>query len=164
MAKLSHLGGPNRFLHGNINLSRAVVAIGTVKSGINTTNAIISVIDGIMRSVAALVSQALVTGGDAFRVQPQNTTVYYVFAVNAAGLVRTFQGRYLGEPFTSPTGLSLVGDGAVPDIPDGWAPFGMAKVATAAATTFTPNTTLFDAAGVTTTFYDLMCLPAADRP
>lgn len=161
--KLSHINAIAARLFGNVALSKASTAIGTVKSGINTTGTLTYAIDGILRTLAALTSQALVTGAEAFRVQPANKTVYYVFAVNAAGTVRTFQGRWQGEPYTDVSGVSVVGDGSVPDIPDGWAPFGMAKVVTG-ATTFTPNTTLFDAANVTTTFYDLMCLPATDRP
>jgi len=152
-----------RAVSGNVCLTRPITAIGTTKSAINTTAAVVHSIGGIIRNLAALTSQALVTGAEAFRVQPANTTVYYVFAVNAGGTVHTFQGRYAGEPYLSPTGMALVGDGNVPDIPDTYAPFGMVKVAMGAAT-FTPGTTLFDAANVTATWFDLHCLPADQRP
>lgn len=152
-----------RMAVGNRCLSRPVLAIGTVASGINTGAAVEHSIGGIVRNLAALTSQALVTGGDAFRVHPANTVMYYVLAVDAANAVRTFQGTFNGERLNTPTGISVVGDGAVPDIPDNFAPFGLLRVTTGPVT-FTPGTTLLNAANVTTAFFDLACMPLADRP
>jgi hypothetical protein len=162
---------------GTIVLSRAVLAIGTVKSGFNTTNALIYAIDGVIRSLAAQTSTALTALADAFYVQPANTTVYYTLAVNAAGTVRCIQGDFAGrQKFVG--GVEVRGDGNIPDVPDlsvastdangvqtlsdQWCPFGVIKVVTG-ATTFTPGTTLFDAANVTTTFFDVAFLPANER-
>ena len=161
--KLSQINDRALRLLGTFCMSRPVAAIGATTSAITTTSAIISVIDGIIRNVAALTNQALVSGAEAFRVQPANTTIYYVMAVNAAGTVRTFQGRFNGEQFTNPTGMNLVGDGTVPDVPDEWCPFALLRIATG-ATTFTPGTTALNAANVTTTIFDVAYLPAVDRP
>jgi hypothetical protein len=164
MSKLSQVNdGVLRTLLANFAMTRGAIAIGTVKSGFNTTAAVVHSIGGIVRSLAALTSQALVTGGDAFRVQPANTTVYYSVGVNAAGTVNVVQGRYLGEEFLAPTGMSLRGNGTVPPLPDTHAPFAVIKVVTGAAT-FTPGTTLFDASNVTTTFMDVTRLPVNERP
>lgn len=161
MSKLNHLGSRAARMFGNVCLSRPVLAIGTSKAAVNTTAAAVFAIDGIIRNKAAMTSEVLVSGGAPFKVQPVNTTVYYVLALNAAGTVHCFQGTYAGEEILSPTGMSLRGDGSVPDIPDGYAPFGMIKVVTGSAA-FTPATTLLDAANITFTFYDLMCLPASN--
>lgn len=168
---------PVRHLLGNRCNSRPILAIGTSKAAINTTAAAEFVIDGIIRNKAAITSGALValaashlpTAGAAylqpsglagFYTQPASTTVYYVLALNAAGTQVVVQGTYDGQPIANGAGYAE-GDGNVPPLPDGVAPFGMIKVVTG-ATTFVPATTEFDAANVTSTFYDLACLPAAN--
>lgn len=177
MTTLKQLTGPVRHLVGNRCLSRPVLAIGTTKSAFNTTAAAEYVIDGIIRNKAAMTSEALValkasthlpaaladwrqpSGADgSFYVQPANKTVYYVLCLNAAGTAVVVQGTYDGQPLQ---GGYAEGDGSVPMIPDGVAPFGLIKVVTG-ATTFTVGTTLFDAANVTTTFYDIASLPASN--
>jgi hypothetical protein len=175
MTTLKQLTGPARYVAGNFNATRGVVAIGTNKARINTTAAITPVIDGIMRTKAALTSDALVacvaathlataeanwtqpSGNSGFYVQPAGTTVYYVLCINAAGTTCTVQGTYDGQPIANGSGYSE-GSGGVPDIPNSLCPWGMVKVVAAAA--FTPTTTEFDAANITSTFYDIANLPA----
>ncbi len=53
----------------------------------------------------------------------------------------------------------MVGDGDIPDEPAGYTAIGAIKVVTAAETTFTPGTTLLDAAGITATYFDVAVLP-----
>lgn len=168
---------PVRHLLGNRCLSRPIVAIGTTKSAFNTSAAAECTIDGIIYNLTAQTSTALValaashlpaagaaylqpSGLAGFYTQPANTTVYYVLAINAASTVVVVQGTYDGQPIANGAGYAE-GDGNVPPLPDGVAPFGMIKVVTG-ATTFVPATTLFDAANVTSTFYTLACLPAAN--
>lgn len=169
---------PVRSVLGNRCMSRPIVAIGTTKSAINTTAAAEFTIDGIIYNKAAMTSEALVatvaathlpasqaawlqpSGLSGFYTQPASTTVYYVLTLNAAGTMTVVQGTYDGQPIANGAGYAE-GDGSVPALPEGVAPFGMVKVVTG-ATTFVPATTLFDAANVTATFYTLACLPAAN--
>lgn len=160
MAKLKDLASAAARLLGNMNYGKAVVAINAGSAAtIKTTNAIIYSIDGVLYSKAILSAQALAvpSGASAFYVQPANTTVYYVFAVNAAGTVVTIQGDYAGQALT-PHG---VGSGHIPDVPAGYTAFGVMKVACGSAA-FTPATTALDAANITFTFYDVGVLPAAN--
>lgn len=150
-------------LLGNRNYGRAAIAIGATASAITSTNATTVSIGGVMYARAAFTNQALVSGGEPFRVQPANSTCYYAIGVNAAGEVRVIQGRREGEAFVTPTGLSVVGDGTVPALPDTMAPIGLLKVVTGAAT-FTPGTTALNAANVTSTLWDVAVLPANDKP
>jgi hypothetical protein len=178
MTTLKQATGPNRYLIGNRNDTRGIVAIGTNKARINTTAAITPVINGLMYTKAAMTSDALVackaathlataeanwlqpSGLDgAFYTQPANTTVYYVLCINAGGTTCTVQGTYDGQAISNGSGYSE-GSGGVPDIPNSLAPWGMVKVVTG-ATTFVPATTEFDAASVTSTFYDIANLPAS---
>lgn len=186
MPKLSDLPLIAARLIGTENLSKAVLAINAAAATtVKTTNAINYMIDGILYTKAALAAQALSAlagsdfspainytqpnGGVGFYVQPINTTVYYVFYVNAAGTVKVVQGTYDGQPL-APTGQGSVGKSMVPDAPDqivgtgGWCPFGMVKVVTNGATTFTPGTDALDKAGCTFTFYDIAVLPATLAP
>lgn len=168
---------PVRHLLGNRCNSRPILAIGTSKAAINTSAAAECTIDGIIYNLGAQTSTALVataashlptseagylqpSGRTGFYTQPASTTVYYVVTINAASTVTVVQGTYDGQPIANGAGYAE-GDGNVPPLPAGVAPFGMIKVVTG-ATTFVPATTEFDAANVTSTFYTLSCLPSAN--
>lgn len=159
--------------------SRAITAIGATASAVSTTNAILAVIDGVYRNVAAITNQALISIDPVnrpFYVQPANTTVYYTLATDGTN-VRVIQGDFAGRQ-TFVNGVEVRGDGNVPDVPDfsvasvdaagnqtlntQWCPFAVLRVVTG-ATTFTPGTTLLNAANVTTTIFDVATLPALDR-
>lgn len=139
----------------------------TVKS----TGAIVYTIGGVLYTIAALAAKAItvthradgsaVTTADPSYVQPAETTVTYVLAVDAAGSVAVVQGSYAGQSITYKADKSkvLTGTGGIPALPAGYCPIGAIKVKTAAATTFTPGTTALDAAGLTVTFTDLSQLP-----
>lgn len=138
---------------------------------VKTTNAISYAVDGRRSTKAVLAAVALavnatlqpkITYGTSFYVQPISTTVYYVLLLDAAGTVTTLQGQYTGQTFT---GSSVpLGASNMPDPEDAaYSAFGMIKIVTNGATTFTPGTTALDAAGLTVTFYDLNgCLPATN--
>lgn len=176
--------GPVRGLLGYANLAKAVLAINAAGAAtVKTTSALLYTVDGILLTKAALAAQSIApthgvsVAGDAVAgssyIQPANTTVYYVLAANAAGAVAVIQGNYLGQvPTLDPTkgvgalaaiGTSAKGDGSVPNAPDGYTAFGIIKVTTDGSTTFTPGTTLLDAAGLAVAYFDVCLLPSA-RP
>lgn len=143
---------------------------------IKTTNALNYSVDGVAYAKAALAAQALalpnaaaqavqaaITGRESYYVQPAQSTVYYVVALDASGNVATFQGTYDGQALLMPnTNMPVTAKGGVPDIDTSvWCPIGMIKIALG-ATTFTPATTLLDAANVTATYYDLTMLPSTN--
>lgn len=141
---------------------------------VKTATALTYCIDGILYSKAALSAQALtvnatqqkmVTGRSTFYVQPANTTVYYLLCIDAAGTVITVQGTYSGQTgFMPDSNTPVTFAGGVPDVDTStYAVIGMLKVALG-ATTFTPGTTLLDAANVTVTYYDLSHIPGASAP
>lgn len=174
-----------RALLGYANLGKSILAINAAGAAtVKTTNALSYTADGLLYSKAALAAQSIAVthgvaaGGDAIAnvggyVQPVNTTVYYVLAVNAAGTLAVVQGAYDGQiPTLDPTkgigslaavGTSASGNGNVPNPPDGYTAFGLIKVVTNGATTFTAGTTLLDAAGIAVTFFDVCLLPSV-RP
>ena len=165
MSKLSQIPhSAVRSTIGNMSFGAGAIAIGATPAALTSTTAIVTMIDGIKRSVAAFTNQALISGGDPLRVQPALTTVYYTVAANAANQVRVFQGRYIGEPFNNSVGVSAVGDGYVPDVPDGFAPLAVLKITTGAATSFIPGTTALNAALVVTTITEVGMLGSIDRP
>jgi hypothetical protein len=152
-----------RHLFGNVTMGKAVLAINAASAAtVRTTNAITFTNNGILLTKAILAAQALAvrSGGTPFYVQPISTTVYYVLALDAAGTVVTIQGDFAGR---IPPGSVAVSDGSVPNTPEDLTPFGLIKVVTNGATTFTPATTALDAAGLTVTFYDISITPAG-RP
>lgn len=180
MSKLSDINnGPIKNMIGYQNNVRGVLAINAASAAtIKTTAALDYINNGIFKNKAALSAQSLVPAGymfnwqgnavSAFYAQPVSTTVYYVVALDSSGNVNVVQGNYSGQKLsTDPTvgvgqsvaGATWVGNGAVPDLPSGLTPIGMLKVATNGSTTFTPGTTLLDAAGVTVTYSDLAVLP-----
>jgi len=139
---------------------------------VKTANAIQSVIGGVTRSRAALASQSIavthrfdgspVSTLDPAYVQPNQTTVTYLLAVNAAGTLACVQGCFVGQQITFSGDKSKVitGDGAIPVEPDGYVGFCLVKVTTGGASTFTPGTTNLDAAGLTVSMADCKFVPA----
>lgn len=177
--KLSHLMA-NMFRGlANVCLTKANAVIGATTSAFTTGNAVTYAFEGALRSLATQTNTALSAlaasdlasslsgwlqpaGSTGFYVQPANTTVYYVIGVTSAGTVKVVQGTYAGQSLmlNGVAGLSVVGDGSIPDIPDGFVPITVMKVASGGAT-FTPGTTALT--GIAT-FIDVMMLPLADRP
>ena len=153
---------PLRQALANRVLTRPILAINAGGAAtVATTNAIVYTIDGLILNKAALSAQALtvnatlqqkLTFSTGFYVQPASTTVYYTLVMNAAGTVSCLQGQYTGQPFA---GASVpVGVTAIPDPDDlTFIPFGGIKIVLG-ATTFTPGTTVLDAANVTATYRD----------
>lgn len=159
---------------GNRCNTKATLAINVGGAAtVKTTGTTTYTIGGVLYSKAALSAQSIavthrfdgsaVSTADAAYVQPAETTVVYVVALKADGTVAVVQGSYAGQSITFAADKSkvLTGTGGIPALPSGYVAIGAIKVATAAATTFTPGTTALDAAGVTATYYDLALLPVS---
>lgn len=157
---------------GNQCQTKATLAINAGGAAtVRTTGATIYTVGGVMYTKAALTAQsaavthrfdgAPVTTADPGYVQPINTTVIYVLALNAGGTVAVVQGTFAGQQVVYGSDLSKVvtAGGGVPALPAGYTPFGAIKVATNGVATFNPGTTALDAAGLTVTFFDLGLLP-----
>lgn len=134
---------------------------------VTTTGVNTYLVDGIFYSFAAWTVQAVTVTHSMFGqpvatlaayVQPVLTTAYYVVGLNAAGTVCVVQGSYSGQSIATANG-NVVGTGALPVMPDGYAPIGYFKVVLTGAATFTAGTTNWNAAGVTATFKDVSLLP-----
>ncbi len=163
-----------RKLLGNVCMTKATLAINAGGAAtVRTTGTTSYLVGGLFYSKAALAAQSLaithdekgrpVAEGLAAYVQPINTTVIYVIALNAAGTVAVVQGSYAGQVQNYPRDLSRVetGVGGVPQVPEGYTPIGAIKVVTNGVATFTPGTTALDAAGLTVTYHDAAILPLA---
>lgn len=159
---------------GNVALTKGVLAINAATAAtVKTTNAISYALNGVLYSKAALAAQSIAVTHDAWGapvsaaafpayVLPAGKTMYLLLSLNAAGTVAVSQGTYDGQAVAHGTDLSkvLVGNGAIPQEPEGYTAFGLIKVTTAGAATFTPGTTALDAANVTASYFDLLYVPA----
>ncbi len=173
MATLKQVPSAVQRLLGNMCYGKMGAAIANIAAAkIDALTAVVATVGGIMVTVAAqdeLVIAALAaanlpaasganyvqpSGLTGFYVQPANTTVYYVFGVIAAGTVLCVQGTYDGQQI-SPIGYTALGKSVIPDVPDGFTPLFVMKVASGGAT-FTPATTALT--GIAT-FRDVGVLP-----
>lgn len=159
---------------GNMCLSKITLAINAGGAAtVRSTGAISYTVGGVYSTKAALSAQAItvthrfdgkpVTAADTAYVQPINTTVVYVLALNAAGTVAVVQGTFAGQQVTYGSDLSKIvtAGGGVPQLPAGHTAIGAIKVATDGVATFTAGTTALDAAGLTVTYFDLALLPTS---
>lgn len=152
----------NRKLEGYRNMTAAVLAINAAGAAtFKTTSAYSYLVDGIFKSKTALAAQAFSAG---HAVQAAGTTLYYTVGLDAAGNVTTYQGT---APSANQIAAALMNGQAassvpsnIADVPDGVTAVGLIKVVTNSSTTFTPGTTLLDAAGLTVTYYDVAVLPS----
>jgi hypothetical protein len=154
--------GNTRKLEGYRNMTAAALAINAASAAtFKTTSAYAYLVDGIFKSKTALAAQAFTAG---HAVQPVSTTLYYTVGLDSAGAVTTYQGtapsaNQIAAAIQSGLAASSVLSN-IADVPDGITAVGLIKVVTSSAVTFTPGTTAFDAAGITTTFYDIAVLPS----
>jgi hypothetical protein len=132
-----------RFLFGTRAFTSGAIAIGTTKSKVKTASIVNYCIDGLMFVKAATDDLFVFTD---VTVQAINTTKYYMLCLKTDGSALIVNGA--------------VGSTLLPSCPAGYCPVGYLKIVTGAAT-FTPATTLLDAANITTTYVDLSCAPAA---
>ena len=113
--------------------------------GIKTANTVLYGVDGHLGQQTTQTNVAL-TG----TVIPASSFRRYLVVIDTLGAVTAVPGA--------------TGENMLPEIPLHKAPIGAVKVATDATHTFTPGTTSLNATGVTDTYYDLSCVPAAGYP
>lgn len=98
-----------------------------------------------------------ITGTNGFYTAPAGvtTTFYFLIVIDASGNYKAIQGTYLNQTFTA--FRNALGTGALPDIAvnNTYVPIGWIKVVNT-TNAFVPGTTLWNAAGVTTTTGDLL--------
>lgn len=150
-----------RELHGYRNMTAAVLAINAASAAtFKTTSAYVYLVDGVFKAKTALAAQAFTAG---HAVQPIGQTVYYTVGLDAAGAVTTYQGAAASANAVNAALINGQASstvlGTIADVPGGVTPVGMIKVVTTSAA-FTPGTTALDAAGITTTFFDVAVLPS----
>lgn len=150
--------------------------IGGTAAAFTTSVAVAYTIDGRYLSLGAQTNTALSalaaadlpasqsswvqpSGASGFVTQPANTTNYYVLCVNAAGAVRVVQGTWVGQLIVT-NGVESRGNGDVPQIPDGVAPFALLRVVSGGST-FLAGTTALTGVG---TFQNIEYLPTNPRP
>ena len=179
--KLSQLSSSALRMLGNCMLTKAALAINLASAAtIKTGSSLSYIVDGVYKTLATLAAQALTPiAGFTFFTQPENTTVYYVLAIDGTtGAVVTVQGGYDGQLINN-GGIVSYGQSVVPDVPDLtgtaalgglqtmgtiYTPFGGIKVVVKPGQTWRPGTDALDnATKATYTFYDFAYLPAQDR-
>lgn len=131
---------------GFVSLTSGAVAITTNKAKFKTTATITYMIDGLFKSKGA--ADNLVFSSGHASLAAGQACVFGLW-LDGAGNVSTTQGP-----------IVAVGDPCpVPPTPNGAALFGLIKVST--TTGFVPNTTEFDANGVTTTYINAGVMPGS---
>jgi hypothetical protein len=141
---------------GTLCLSKAGLAIGSTPAqlAIAAPNGagVDFVINGTLYHKADIASVAVT----AQAIQPALYTCLYLVQLNAAGTLSTVKG-------TQVLTAALAAKSAVLKWPEPtsalYCPIGAYKVVTALTATYTAATTDHDAANVTTTYIDLMCIP-----
>lgn len=128
-------------------LTSGAVAITTNKAKFKTTATISYLLNGLFYSKAATDNLVFSSGHTALA---NNQACLFGLFLDASGNVSTTQGPIVSAGDPCP----------VPATPAGVAIFGLIKVVTGAGT-FTPNTTEFDASGVTTTFVNAGRMPGS---
>lgn len=131
-----------------INFGNAQLAAGTGAGTIKTVAAINYAINNIFSS-KAITDNISAAGG---ATQAAGTTGFYLVTINAAGTVTVRQGAVV--PAGSGQPLLL------PNVPDTDAVIGSIKVVNL-TNPFIPGTTAFGAAGVTSTFTNLVTAPTS---
>ncbi len=154
-----------RFQYGlNMAFTSAVIAAQTGTATVDTTTAVQACVKGVfIAALGALTNQALVpvssldgTTTITFKTLLNHQACVFIHCVNAAGEYKTLQGP-IAELDASDT---LIGAIEFGNVPDTLTPFGYTKVvAAAAATSFIPGTTNWDATGITSTAVNVSVLP-----
>ena len=132
-----------RNLLGNRAFASGAIAAGLTATKIKTTAAIQYCIDGVLYAKAATDDFFVHTD---LTVQAANTTKWYALSLDAGGNALITPGTATRLPQLASTQCIV----------------GAIKIVTTA--TFTPATTAHNAAGITTTYYNLSCLPTAGVP
>jgi hypothetical protein len=145
-----------RSLLGNRNFLSGALAIGGTKTKIKIAAAVDYSIDGQVYHKA--ITDDLFVHTDV-TVQAANTTKWYLLSLDKTGAALITAGPAV----LTASVTDLANKTALPKLADTQCVIGAIKVVTA-ATTFTPATSDHDKAAVTTTYYNLSCVPVAGVP
>ena len=144
-----------RVLLGNRNFISAALAIAGTKSKVKTVAAVDYCIDGQIYHKA--ITDNLFVHTD-LTVQAANTTKWYALCLDAAGAATIVAGNSVtNAALAAGTDVAFL-----PKVAGNVCIVGAIKIVTTSA--FTPATTLHDAAGITTTYHDLSCVPTSGLP
>jgi len=175
MARLSDVS--NRALREMLGTRNSSQQLVNLQNGTNTFDSVTEPdaiiqgsIAGAALKVADVTNKALatlaalqnpITGYDGYYSQPINTTVYYVWVVNAAGTSYVIQGTYAGQVLGGSKAIAPRGDGLIPDIvvPDTYMPCAVFRVVNGATAVFIPGTTNWDATTVVSSAAPVHVLP-----
>lgn len=188
MALARHLNTAQDRLQANQCLGNVAAVIGATTTAVTTSGTPSISVGGLLTALTAQTNLALsaLAGSDlpnvsingasvtnpwvqprgvaGFYVQPANTTVYYVLGVTAGGTWKVVQGTYDGQDLTNASGYVGKGASVIPDVPDGFVPVAVIKVASGGAT-FTVGTTSLGTGGQTSggvaTIRNVNVLPVA---
>ena len=132
---------------GHMAFTSGGLAQGTTATTFKTVNTVTYTIDGVLTSKVAADNLPFSAGHKP--VPPGSQCIFGVW-LDSAGAVSTSQGYIMPN------------EGSVAPLPDFLSDkccVGLVKVQTNSATTFTPNTTNLNAAGVTSTYFNTSQLP-----
>jgi len=132
---------------GNVTLSAAGLAIGTDTSKVQSANAVVYTIDGEYQTNLAAADPLVTLQGDDI---PDGSKALFLFTVDAAGTVRQYQSEV----------VLLTEEVKWPLMPNGETAIGGIKVEADGAA-FTTGTTALNASNITTTYFDMMHVPAS---
>jgi hypothetical protein len=142
---------------GTFCLSKAGLAIGSTKSQVAISAPNGAGVDFCINGIAYHKADAASSAITAAAAQPVLTTCIYLVCLSTNGTVSTVKGAdVLNADLDSGTKVLQW-----PTPVAGTCPIGAVKVKCAVAATFTAGTTEFDAANLTTTYYDLFAIPSA---
>lgn len=140
---------------GYLAFNSGAVAAGTNAGTIQLVAAVNFTSNGIFRNKAITdnIAPTRDTAVPAFSVQPASSKANYAFWLDSAGAVTASQGPIVASGGIAPN---------APPVP-GKTCFAVVSVVTNGSTTFTPGTTAFGAAGVTSTFLNVSDLPGTNQ-
>jgi hypothetical protein len=129
----------------NRSFTSGAIAIGGTTTKVKTAATVTYCLDGVFYSKVATDDFATLSGS----TQAISTFCKYLLSIDADGDCTATQG----------TAASSAATAMLPDCPASTTPFGYIQVATDATHTFVPGTTALGAAGITTTYVNLSCMP-----
>jgi hypothetical protein len=135
-----------QFNSGYVSLTSGAIAITTNKAKFKTTATITFLLNGLFYSKAATDNLVFSSGHTSLGA---SQACLFGLWLDASGNVTTTQGPIVNAGDPCP----------VPSNPGNRALFGLIKVVTGASGAFVPNTTEFDASGVTTTYINAAAMP-----
>ena len=141
---------------GTFCLSNAGLAIGSTASQIAIAAPNGAGVDYCIKGISYYKADAATAAITAAGTQAVLTTCLYVICLNAAGTVSSVKGReVLNADLAAGTDVL-----EWPEVDEDVCPIGVVKVKCESTATFTAGTTLFSAANVTDTYYNLFTIPS----